>query len=89
MGGQFVNYENFVNYVKKGFYCKIKKNRVMETTKPRRKKMPRGAYLIEDGVWTKLDATNTPKPTKLSKFGLWRRENPPLVEIIDMRAVLK
>jgi hypothetical protein len=61
----------------------------METTKPRRKKMPRGAYLIENGVWTKLDDTNTPIPTKLSKAGLWRRDNPPMFEIIDMRAVLK
>jgi hypothetical protein len=62
----------------------------MDTTKPKRKRMPRGAYLIENGVWTKLDETNTPKPERLSKLGLWMRENhPPLVEIMDMRAVLK
>jgi hypothetical protein len=57
-----------------------------ETQAPKRKRKLR-AWLIEIGVRTPFTC---PKPTKLSKAGIWLREHPEFKgRILDMRAVLK
>ncbi|GHS94589.1 hypothetical protein FACS1894139_12130 [Planctomycetales bacterium] len=64
------------------------KNQPIEKSAPKKraKRAPK-AFLIENGVWTEF--TSYPKPQKPSKGGQWLREHRPLIEILDMRAVLK
>ena len=58
-------------------------------TRTRQRRAPR-AWLIENGVRTKLKYTKT--TDKLSPVGIWMKEHPfdpELVKDWDMRAVLK
>jgi hypothetical protein len=50
------------------------------------KKKELSAYLIENGERRVFMHS---KPEKLSKYGIWRRENKNYGKILDMRAALK
>ncbi|MDR3329171.1 MAG: hypothetical protein LBS63_03555 [Prevotellaceae bacterium] len=68
--------------------------RAKQTTKatvPQTKRMPKGTYLIQNGVWTKLEPLpEITDPAKLSAAGRWMREHPNGIgKILDMKAVMK
>ncbi|MDR2594325.1 MAG: hypothetical protein LBC87_06110 [Fibromonadaceae bacterium] len=50
------------------------------------KKKELSAYLIKNGERKIFTCS---KPKKLSKYGIWRRENKNYGKILDMRAALK
>ena len=68
-------------------WADIKNCNAMKGEQKKNKRCPK-AYLYENGVKTEFIYER--KPDQLSKYGLWLEQNPyPVIEILDMRAVMK